>query len=87
MDKSSGFYNKLIKSWLQDNINLLFAAQFIRTFLKDKMCKYMTSVPRNVIISKLLDIFTKYNITYCSKIKLKSFDIKSSAYIDFCTIE
>ena len=51
------------------------------------MCKYMTSVPRNVIISKLLDIFTKYNITYCSKIKLKSFDIKSSAYIDFCTIE
>ena len=47
----------------------------------------MTSVPRNVIISKLLDIVTKYNNTYHSKIKLKSFDIKSSTYIDFCTIE
>ena len=42
----------------------------------------MTSVPKNVNIDKLADIFNKYNNTYCSTIKMKAADVKSSTYID-----
>ena len=42
----------------------------------------MTSVPKNVNIDKLADIFNKYNNTYYSTIKMKAADVKSSTYID-----
>ena len=42
----------------------------------------MTSVPKNVNIDKLADIFNKYNNTYYSTIKMKAVDVKSSTYID-----
>ena len=42
----------------------------------------MTWISKNVYIAKLAHIVNKYNNTY-SKIKIKSFDVKSNTYIDF----
>ena len=44
--------------------------------LKNKIYKYMTSVPKNVYIDKLDDIVNKYNNTYHRTIKMKSVDVK-----------
>ena len=62
VDKGSGFHNRLMKSWLQDN-NIetysayneeksVVAARFIRT-LKKKIYKYMISISKTVYIGKL----------------------------------
>ena len=48
---------------------------FIRT-LKNKMCKYMTWISKNVYIDKLDDIVNKYNNIYRRTIKMKSADVK-----------
>ena len=55
--------------------------RFIRT-LNNKICKYITSISKNVYIDKLDDIVNKYNNTYHSTIKMRSVDVKSSTYID-----
>ena len=57
------------------------AGRFIRT-LKTKICKYMTSVSKNVYIDKLDDVVNKYNSTY-HRTKMKPVDIKDNTYIDF----
>ena len=59
MDKGSQFYNRPIKSWLQDNDTEMYsthnedksviAERFIRT-LKNKIYKYMTSVLKMSIL-------------------------------------
>ena len=51
--------------------------------LKTKIHKYMTSVSRNMYIDKLDDIVNEYNNAYHRTIKMKSFDVKVNAYIDF----
>ena len=58
----SEFYNRSMKSWLQDNNIEMYsthnqgksvvAERFIRT-LKNKIYKYMTSISKNVYIDKL----------------------------------
>ena len=58
----------------------VFAERFIR-ILKNKICKYMTSVSKNVYIDKLDDIVNKYNNTYHGTIKMKCADVKSNTYI------
>ena len=65
IDKSSGFYNRLMKSWLQDKDIQMYsthnkgksvvAVRFIRT-LKSKIYKYMTSASKNAYIDNLADI-------------------------------
>ena len=92
VDKGSEFYNRSIKSWLQDNDIVIYlthnegksvaAERFIRTF-KNKIYKYMTSVSKNVYIDKLADIVSKYKNIYHSIIKMKLTDMKSSTYVDF----
>ena len=62
MLEESEFYNRSIKSWLQDNYIEMYSAvnegksvvaeRFIR-ILKNKIYKYMTSVFKNVYIDKL----------------------------------
>ena len=42
----------------------------------------MTSISKNVNLNKLNYIVNKYNNTYCSIIKMKLDDVKSSTYID-----
>ena len=58
------------------------AERFIRT-LKNKICKYMVWVSKNVYIDELADIVNKYNNTYHRTVKIKDVDINSSTYIDF----
>ena len=90
-DKDSKFCNRLIKSFLQNNIieihsthnegKSVVAERFIRT-LKNKICKYMTSVSKDVYINKLDDIVNNYNNTYHRAIKMKPVDVKSNTYIN-----
>ena len=64
MDKGSEFHNWSMKSWLQDNDIKMYLTdnegksvccqKFIRT-LKNKIYKYMNSIPINVYIDKLDD--------------------------------
>ena len=58
------------------------AERFIRT-LKNKICKYMTSISKNVYIDKLDNIVKKYNNTYHWSIKMKPIDVKDNTYIGF----
>ena len=55
--------------------------RFIRT-LKNKICKYMTSVSKIVYVDKLNDILNKHNNTYHNIIKMKPADV-SDTYIEF----
>ena len=64
------------------NTQIYLLEKFVRT-IKNKICKYVTSVPKNVYINKLADIINKPNNAYNSIIKMKSVDIKSCTYIDF----
>ena len=57
------------------------AERFIRT-LKSKICKYMTSISKNVYIDKLDDIVNEYNNTNHTTIKMKPTDVKDNAYIN-----
>ena len=54
----------------------VIAKRFIRT-LKNKICKHMTDLSKNVYIDKLNGIVIKCNKTYQSTVKMKS-----STYID-----
>ena len=88
----SKFYNRSMKSLLQDNnVEMYFlynerktvvAERFIGN-LKNKTYKYMTRVSKNIYIDKLDDIVNKYNNTYHSSIKTKPVDVKSNTYSDF----
>ena len=55
-DKGSEFYNRSVKSWLQDN-NIgksVVPEKFIRT-LKNKMYKYTTSISKiAILINKMI---------------------------------
>ena len=91
VEKGSEFYNRSIKSWLENNHIEMYsthnegksvvAERFIRTF-KNRIDKYMTLTSKNVLIHKLDDIVNKYNNTYHSTIKMKPVDVKSNTYID-----
>ena len=80
-----------MKSWLEKNnievysthneVKFVDAERFIRT-LKNKICKYMTSVSKNVHIYKLDNIVNKYNNTCHSTVKLKPVNVKSNTYIN-----
>ena len=90
--KGIEFYNRSVKSWLQDNDiemystgndeNFLTAGRFIRT-VKNKIYKYVTSVSKNVYIDELADIVNEYNSAYHSIIKMNPLDVMPSTYIDF----
>ena len=92
VDKGSGFYNRLMRSWLQGNNIKIYSThnegksvvteRFIRT-LKSKIYKYMTSISKNVYIDKLDDIVNEHNNTYHRSIKMKPVDVKNNTYIDF----
>ena len=85
VDKGSEFYNRLIKSFLQNNNIEMYAThnegksfvaeRFIRT-VKNKIYKCLTS--KNAYFDKLDTIVNKYNNTYHSTIKMELVDIKSS---------
>ena len=92
VDKGGRLYNKLLKSWLQnDNIEMysihnegksVVAERFIRT-LKNKIYKYMKSISKNVYIDKLWDMVKKYSITCYRIIKVKPVNVRTKPYINF----
>ena len=61
----------------------VIAERFIRTLLKNKIYKYMTSISKNVFIDKLDDIVNKYNNAYHRTFKMKALDVRPSMYVDF----
>ena len=87
VDKGSGFYNRIMKSWLEKNCIEIYsthnerksviAERFTRT-LKNKIYKNMTSISKIVYIDKLDDIVNKYSNTYHNTIKMKPVDVKSN---------
>ena len=79
MAKESGFYNRFMKSCLQDIDIEVYSThnegkyavpeRFFRT-LKNKIYKYMTSISKKMYIDKLDDIFAKFlQVKKFSKIK------------------
>ena len=92
VDKGSKFYNNSFKKCLKDNDIEMYSInneaksvvteRFIRN-LKNKICKCMTSVSKNMYIDKLDDIVDEYNNTYHRTIKMKPVDVKDNTYIDF----
>ena len=66
----------------QNKVKFVIAERFIST-LKNKTCKYMTSVTKNMYIDKLDNIVNKYNNTYHNTVEMKPDDVKSHAYLDF----
>ena len=92
-DKGSRFYNRSMKSWIEKNDlemysthnegKFVIAERFVRT-LKNKICKYMNSISKNLYIDKLDDKVNKYNNTYHNTIKINPVDVKLSIYIDYC---
>ena len=91
VDKGNEFYNRSMKSLLENNVIEMYSTynerksivteRFIRT-LKNKIHKYMTSISKNMSFDKLDDIVNKYNDTYHGTIKIKPADVTSNTYID-----
>ena len=84
VDKGNEFYNRLIKSWKQDNYikiysrrnegKCVFAERFIKT-LKNKIYEYITSMSKNVSVDKLNDKVDKHKGrgSYSTLIKNQAF--------------
>ena len=72
VDKGSVFYNRSMKSFLQNNNIEMYSTHN----------EGMTSMSRNVHIDKLDDIVNKCNNAYHRTIKIKPVDVKPSTYID-----
>ena len=81
VDKSSEFYNRSKKSFLQNNDiemhsthdegKFVIGKRFIRT-LKNKIHEYMTSISENVYIDRLDDTVNKCNYKYYGTINIKT---------------
>ena len=89
VDKGSEFYNRSMKSFLQNgdidmysthNEEKTVVAETIIRALENKIYKCMTSISKNVNIDKLDDIMNKYNNSYHNTIKMKPVDVRSNTY-------
>ena len=86
--RGNEFYNKSMKSWLQDNNikmhsannegKFIVAERFIRTLKNQRKKKYQKMLK---LADQMIQLINA--TTYHSTIKMKSVDIKSSTYIDF----
>lgn len=56
--------------------------KFIRT-LRNKICRHMAAVPKNVHINKPDEIVHKYNNTYHNTISMKPVDFNSGIYFKY----
>ena len=89
VDKGSEFYNRSMKSFLQNgdidmysthNEEKSVVAETIIRALENKIYTCMTSISKNVNIDKLDDIMNKYNNSYHNTIKMKPVDVRSNTY-------
>ena len=91
VDKGRELYNRLMKSWLQDNSIEIYsthqerksgvAERIIETF-KNKIHNNSSYISKNVYDNKLDDTVNKKNNTYHSTIKVKPVDVKPSTNFD-----
>ena len=91
VDQVSEFYNNVFKKFLKDNdISMhstcneeksFFAERVIIT-LKNKICKHMTAISKNVYFDVLDDIVDEYNNKYHKTIKMKPIDVKSDSFAE-----
>ena len=58
------------------------AERFIRT-LKNKICKHMTAISKNVSFDVLDNIVDECNNTYHKTIKMKPIDVKSDSFAEY----
>ena len=90
VDKGSEFYNNASKYFLKKN-NIerhstynkgesVVAERFIRT-LKNKICKHMIAISKNVYFDVLDDIVNKYNNTVRRTIKIKPIEVMDDSYV------
>ena len=92
VDQGSEFYNNAFKKWLKDNDISMYstynegksvvAERFVRT-LKNKICKHMTAISKNVYFDVLDDIVDEYKNTYHKTIKMKPIDVKSDSFAEY----
>ena len=76
--RENEFYNRTIKSWLQENDIKIYpilkegkpvvAERFFVT-LKNKVFEYLTSISQKVYNDKLADIMNEYNSTFHRPLK------------------
>ena len=91
VDKGGDFYNRSMKSWLQNNDVEIFLThnEGKSVVLKDSqkiknnVYKYMTSISKTVYIGKFDDTVNEYNNTDHKTIKIRPADIKSRTDINF----
>ena len=86
VDQGIEFYNRVFKKWLSDNDIIMYstfnegksvvAERFIKT-LKNKLCKHMTAINKNVYYDALDDVINEYNNTKHNTIKMKPKDVKN----------
>ena len=91
-DQGSEFYSQSFKDFLKiNNIEVystfnegksVVAERFIRT-LKNKICKHMNAISKNIYIDVLNDIVNKYNNTVHETIKIKPIDITNDSYVEY----
>ena len=87
MDKlGSGFYNRLMKSWLEKNNTEMYSTHnegksVVTRTLKNKIYKYMTLISKSLYIDKLDDLVNEYNNTYHKTGKIKPFGVKNDIYM------
>ena len=79
VDKGSEFYNRSMKSFLQNNDAEIYSLHNERKSVAAE--KFIRTCIKNVYIDKLNDIVNKYN-TYHGTIKMKPVDVKSNTYIE-----
>ena len=82
VERGSGFRNRSMKSWLQDNdIEMYSTHNEGKSVVPERFIGLSKS--KNVYIDKLADIINEYNNTSHSTIKMKSVNVNSSTYTEF----
>ena len=92
VDQGSELYNNAFKKWLKDNDISMYSThnegksvvteRFIRT-LKNKICKHMTAISKNVYFDVLDDIVNKHNNTYHKTNKMKPTTVKDDFFAEY----
>ena len=83
VEKVRKFYNKSMKSWLQDNHIEMYSTHKEGKFVAETNIQIYHFKIRYVYTDILDDIVNEYNNTYHTIIKRKPIYVMSSTYADF----
>ena len=84
------FYNRSVKSWLEENRVEMYSThnvgksvvdeRLIRT-LKNEIYKCMTSISKNICIDELDDIVNEHNNTFHRPVRIKPTEAKTGTLL------